>query len=67
MNRSISPKPHGISDPARLGELCQAMFIEGARALGYTGEALVPSEVVEQVFLASVMIADGLQLLLQSE
>jgi hypothetical protein len=65
MHSRISPKPLVVSDPVRLGDLCQAMFVEGARALGYTGEALMPFEVVEQVFLASVMIADGLKLLLQ--
>jgi len=43
------------------------MFIEGARALGYAGEAHMPTGALEQVFLATVMIADGLGLLLQSE
>ena len=33
--------------------------------LGYTEEALTPTEVVEQVFLAATLIADGLGRLLQ--
>ena len=43
------------------------MFIEGARVLGYTGEAPMPREVQEQVFLAVTLMADGLGLLLQTE
>jgi hypothetical protein len=43
------------------------MFIEGARVLGYTGEASMPREVQEQVFLAATLVADGLGLLLQDE
>ena len=48
-----------------VGDLCQAMFIEGARLLGYAGDALMPTEVQEQIFLAAVQIAEGLGLLLQ--
>ena len=55
------------TDPVSLGELCQAMFIEGARVLGFTGEAPMPREVQEQVFLAATLVADGLGLLLQNE
>ena len=43
------------------------MFIEGARVLGFAGEAPMPREVLEQVFLAATLIADGLGLLLQTE
>jgi len=43
------------------------MFIAGARVLGYTGEAPMPTEVQEQVFLAATLIADGLGLLLQTD
>lgn len=63
----ISPKPHSFSDPVSLGRLCQAMFIEGARVLGFAGEAPMPREVQEQVFLAATLVADGLGLLLQDE
>ena len=41
------------------------MFIEGARVLGFAGEAPMPREVQEQVFLAATLVADGLGLLLQ--
>ena len=67
MNSRISPNLYAHSDPVSLGELCEAMFIEGARVLGYAGEALMPTGALEQVFLATVMIADGLGLLLQSQ
>jgi hypothetical protein len=63
----ISTKLQVPSDPVSLGDLCQAMFIEGARVLGYTGEAPMPKEVQEQVFLAVTLMADGLGLLLQDE
>jgi hypothetical protein len=63
----ISTKLQVPSDPVSLGDLCQAMFIEGARVLGYTGEASMPREVQEQVFLAATLVADGLGLLLQDE
>jgi hypothetical protein len=63
----MSSKPHLPADPISLGDLCQAMFIEGARVLGYTGEAPMPREVQEQVFLAVTLMADGLGLLLQTE
>ena len=66
MGNHISPKLHTLSDPVSLGRLCQAMFIEGARVLGYTGEALMPKEIQEQVFLAATLIADGLGQLLQN-
>ena len=62
-----SSKPHLPTDPGSLGDLCQAMFIEGARVLCYTGEAPMPKEVQEQVFLAASLVADGLGLLLQDE
>jgi hypothetical protein len=65
-NRS-SCKPHISTDPVSLGELCQAMFLEGARVLGFTGEAAMPREVQEQVFLAATLVADGLGLLLEAE
>jgi hypothetical protein len=65
-NRSSS-KPQLPTEPVSLGELCQAMFIEGARVLGFTGEARMPREVQEQVFLAATLVADGLGLLLQAE
>lgn len=67
MNSRISPNPYAHRAPVSLGDLCEAMFIEGARALGYAGEAHMPTGALEQVFLATVMIADGLGLLLQSE
>jgi hypothetical protein len=41
------------------------MFIEGARVLGFAGEAPMPREVQEQVFLAATLVADGLGLLLR--
>jgi hypothetical protein len=63
----ISLKSQVPSDPVSLGDLCQAIFIEGARVLGYTGEAPMPREVQEQVFLAATLVADGLGLLLQTE
>jgi hypothetical protein len=62
-----SSKPNLPNDPVSLGDICQAMFIEGARVLGYTGEAPMPKEVQEQVFLAATLVADGLGLLLQDE
>jgi hypothetical protein len=43
------------------------MFIEGARLLGFAGEAPMPREVQEQVFLAATLMADGLGLLLEAE
>ena len=43
------------------------MFIEGARLLGFAGEAPMPREVQEQVFLAATLVADGLWLLLRGE
>jgi hypothetical protein len=43
------------------------MFIEGARVLGFSGEAPMPREVQERVFLAATLVADGLGLLLQAE
>jgi len=63
----ISLKPPVPSDPVSLGELCQAMFIEGARVLGFAAEAPMPREFQEQVFLAATLVADGLGLLLQNE
>jgi hypothetical protein len=33
---------HSPVDPS-VGDLCEAMFIEGARLLGYAGEALMPT------------------------
>ena len=63
----ISPKRHPFSDPVSLERLCQAMFIEGARVLGFAGEAPLPREVQEQVFLAVTLMADGLGLLLEAE
>jgi hypothetical protein len=65
-NRS-SAKPQVPGDPISLGDLCQAMFIEGARVLGFAGEATMPREVQEQVFLAATLMADGLGLLLQTQ
>jgi hypothetical protein len=62
-----SSKPPLPTDPVSLGELCQAMFIEGARLLGFAGEAPMPREVQEQVFLAATLMADGLGLLLEAE
>jgi len=35
--------------------------------LGFAGEAAVPREVLEQVFLAATLVADALGLLLQGE
>jgi hypothetical protein len=43
------------------------MFIEGARILGFAGEVAMPREVLEQVFLAATLVADGMGLLLQDE
>jgi hypothetical protein len=43
------------------------MFLEGARVLGFTGEAAMPREVQKQVFLAATLVADGLGLLLEAE
>jgi hypothetical protein len=65
-NRS-SAKSQVPGDPISLGDLCQAMFIEGARVLGFAGEATMPREVQEQVFLAATLMADGLGLLLQTQ
>ena len=67
VDNRISTKPPLPNDPVSLGELCQAMFIEGARVLGFAGEAPMPREVQEQVFLAATLVADGLGLLLQGE
>ena len=66
-NRISSKPPPPASDPVSLGDLCQAMFIEGARVLGFSGEAPMPREVQERVFLAATLVADGLGLLLQDE
>jgi hypothetical protein len=63
----IDSKPHAFSNPVSLGRLCQAMFIEGARVLGYTREALMPKEIQEQIFLAATLIVDGLGQLLQNQ
>ena len=65
VDNRISTKPPLPTDPVSLGELCQAMFIEGARVLGFAGEAPMPREVQEQVFLAATLVADGLGLLLR--
>ena len=67
VNNRINSKPNLPSDPVNLGDLCQAMFIEGARVLGHTGKAPMPREVQKQVFLAVTLMADGLGLLLQTE
>ena len=67
MDNHISTKPPRPTDPVSLGELCQAMFIEGARVLGFAGEAPMPREVQERVLLAATLVADGLGLLLQDE
>ena len=67
MENHIGSKPQFPNDPVSLGDLCQAMFVEGARVLGYTGEAPMPREVQEQVFLAVTLMADGLGLLRQTE
>ena len=67
MENRISSKPPLPSDPVSLGDLCQAMFIEGARVLGFAGEAPMPREVQEQVFLAVTLMADGLGQLLEAE
>ena len=67
MENRISTKLQVPSDPVSLGDLCQAMFIEGARVLGFAGEASMPREVQEQVFLAVTLMADGLGLLLEAE
>ena len=66
-NRISSKPPPPASDPVSLGDLCQAMFIEGARVLGFSGEAPMPREVQERVFLAATLVADGFGLLLQDE
>ena len=65
VDNRISSKPPLPTDPVSLGELCQAMFIEGARVLGFAGEAPMPREVQERVFLAATLVADGLGMLLQ--
>ena len=49
------------------GEVCKAMFIEGARVLGFTLEAPIPREAQEQILLAAGLIADGLAALLDSD
>ena len=67
MENRISSKPPLPSDPVSLGDLCQAMFIEGARVLGFAGEAPMPREVQEKVFLAVTLMADGLGQLLEAE
>ena len=64
---TISTKPQVPNDPVSLGDICQAMFIEGARVLGFAGEAPMPREVQERVFLAATLMADGLGLLLEAE
>ena len=67
VDNRINTKPPLPTDPVNLGKLCQAMFIEGAGVLGFAGEAAVPREVLEQVFLAATLVADALGLLLQGE
>lgn len=49
------------------GEVCKAMFIEGARVLGFNLEAPIPREAQEQILLAARLIADGLVALLDSD
>ena len=46
------------------GELCKAMFIEGARVLGFSLEAPIPREAQERILLAAGLIANGLAALL---
>jgi len=67
INIRISPNLYTDTDPVSLGDLCQAMFIEGTRVLGIPGRRSCPPESWSKSFLATVMIADGLGLLLQSQ
>ena len=67
MGNSISSKPSLNPDPASLGDLCQAMFLEGARVLGFSGETPMPREVQRQLLLAAGLIADGLGILLEQD
>jgi hypothetical protein len=46
------------------GDLCKAMFIEGARVLGFTLEAPIPREAQERILQAADLLANGLTVLL---
>ena len=46
------------------GDLCKAMFIEGARVLGFSLNAPIPREAQERILLAAGLIANGLAALL---
>ena len=46
------------------GDLCKAMFIEGARVLGFSLDAPIPREAQERILLAAGLIANGLAALL---
>jgi len=48
------------------GDLCKAMFIEGARVLGFSLEAPIPRDAQEKILLAAGLIANGLAALLDA-
>jgi hypothetical protein len=60
----ISPMPLAFSDPVRLGGLCQAMFIGGARCWVIPGRRSSPKKSRSK---SCNLIADGLRLLLQNQ
>ena len=63
-NSSKRDTENRLFDP---GEVCKAMFIEGARVLGFNLEAPIPREAQEQILLAARLIADGLTALLDRD
>jgi hypothetical protein len=46
-----------------LEDVCEAMFIEGARVLGYSYDAPIPSEAQEMILQAASMLAEKLTVL----
>ena len=67
MENHISTNLQVTNDPVSLGDLCQAMFIEGARVLATPRRRSYRRKFQEQILLAAVMIGDGLEWLLQSQ
>lgn len=54
-----------LEDHEILSTLCQAMFIEGARVLGYALHSPMPREAQEKVHLAASLLVERLQSLLE--
>jgi len=67
VDNRINTKPPLPTDPVNLGEALSGHVHRGSGVLGFAGEAAVPREVLEQVFLAATLVADALGLLLQGE